>query len=220
MPVTKPWGSSPDDATSGAAASCWHCQKRAPDPAAASRLRLRKYDGDHVEDTTVLIPACPTCADARRRIRVLWWALLGVALAAVAVGIAVSVTSPGTVADVLLVVGFTAPFVILLVGAVGQIRATRRAGIVHADRVSFPEVVRLRHEGWTTMRLPLHLFRSAEKAVAGIEQLQEWVDRGPSSRKTCSKCHAEVPLTSHQGQSCPHCGAYWGLPDVVYTVPR
>ncbi|MBN1995972.1 hypothetical protein JW935_00385 [candidate division KSB1 bacterium] len=30
-----------------------------------------------------------------------------------------------------------------------------------------------------------------------------------SAIKTCSRCGRSVPLSSHAGQSCPHCGAYW-----------
>lgn len=28
-------------------------------------------------------------------------------------------------------------------------------------------------------------------------------------QKLCSACGREVPLSSHAGQHCPHCGAYW-----------
>lgn len=220
MAVTNAPGSGSVGGTSDKAALCWHCQKRSPDPAAASRLRLRRYGADRAEDTAVVIPSCAACASARRRIRALWWALVTVALVTLVAGIVVSQVATGVLGTLLLVVGFTAPFVLVLpIGLVGQTRLTKRAGIVHPDRVSFPEVALLRRTGWTTVRLPLHLFRSAEKAAAGIEHLQEWADRGPSVRKTCSKCHAEVPIGAHAGQSCPHCGAHWGK-ELSYTVPR
>lgn len=48
---------------------------------------------------------------------------------------------------------------------------------------------------------------------------QCWTSRAAAEvvEKRCGNCQREVPLSSHVGQRCPHCGVYWGYDDTSYT---
>jgi hypothetical protein len=48
------------------------------------------------------------------------------------------------------------------------------------------------------------------KFEASAPRASSWGGFGSYTRdKRCSRCGRSVPLTSHAGQSCPFCGAYW-----------
>jgi len=64
--------------------------------------------------------------------------------------------------------------------------------------------------------LLVYLYKSRIKKPAIGYSTPSYTSGYNVTKKTCSACGREVPVTSQAGQRCPHCGIYWGTESKKY----
>ncbi len=186
------------------AGTCWYCNKQAAVPESSTEIQLHRGTAER----TFSVPACPACEQVvvRANLWSLFPGLIGL-LVAVGAGIFAGVRVAdladrsltelssgaagwGTFFGVALITGFAGL-------AVSKV-LLRRAGLASKHSLwngpRHPELRKLQREGWKTGPVP------TEKPSTSPGYL---------TSKSCGRCGRTVPLASHAGDRCPHCGARW-----------